>query len=542
MPPLGRTRRVPVYALAVLAAAATWMATRHGPALSADSATYFSAANRIGAGLGYTDFTGGANTTFPPAFSTLLAVLGSLGLSLATAARVANAAFFTGVVGLTWVVAARHTRSSFARLGATAAVAVSPAMLDLADHAWSEPAFCVLVLLFVLVLEDSVTRDRARTRSAATAGMIVGAAFLVRYAGAILIPVGVVVLAIALRSAGRRIVVTRVSVFLACALVLPSLWILRNASTAAPYVLGPRTVVADGVDELARLFVVSFGSLFIPSRWTHDGLVIAVPFVLLAAAVSTLPAEHATAGEMDGHCCRSHRSSSSIRCSSSGRESCRVRASTGASWRRSIHRPSSSLPRPSRKRCVESREPAGLRSSVRPGCCWSVRRSPPSPDPRSCSCGRSKRMVRQRAAMPPPPIAFRRWLGRFGPFVPASSSPRTGRGLCTSRRTTSRSSRPRTALSVGQPRARDQGHPRRPVVRGRVYVAWYGSTSTPPSDRVGGLRLRKLRAVTDGTLYQVEPTDPGCTRTARRRRRPIACTACSGGSVARVVPCACACD
>ena len=140
------------------------------------------------------------------------------------------------------------------------------------------------------------------------------------------------------RPASRRL--CAVTVFLGCALFVPSLWLVRNASTAAPYVLGPRTIVGDGIDGLARLFAVSFGSLFVPSDWTHNALVIVIPVVLLAAAFSDSPrGQHGTAGEMDALCSRSHRSSSSIRCSSSGPQSCRVRASTAASWRRSTRRP-----------------------------------------------------------------------------------------------------------------------------------------------------------------------------------------------------------
>ena len=284
----GRIRLLPVLMLAVVAATATWAATRHGPALSPDSVTYLSAARRLGAGLGYSDFTGGANTTFPPAFSAVLAILSSIGAGLTTAARLANAVCFAGVVILTWTLSRRLVHSSWVRLGATAAVAVSPAMLDLADHAWSEPAFCVLVLLFMLVLQDAVTRHRVSTRWAAVAGMIVGSAFLVRYAGAVLLPVGLLVLGFALRRAGRRVVVARLAVFSLCALVLPSLWILRNARTDAPYVLGPRVAVADGIDSLARKFAMSFGRLFVPPSWTQSRLVLVAVAVFVTAAISSL--------------------------------------------------------------------------------------------------------------------------------------------------------------------------------------------------------------------------------------------------------------
>lgn len=473
--------------------------------------TYLSAASRLGAGLGYTDFTGGANTTFPPAFSTLLAILGSLGVSLTTAARVANAGFFGGVVALTWVVSGRHTRSSFVRLGATAAVAVSPAMLNLADHAWSEPAFCVVVLLFMLTLEDSVTRDCARTRSAATAGMIVGGAFLVRYAGAILIPVGVFVLAIALRSAGRRVVVARVTVFLTCALFVPSLWLLRNAGTAAPYVLGPRTIVADGLDGLARLFAVSFGSLFVPSHWTRNGLVIAIPVVLLAAAVSSLP-RAARDRRRDGRTllplasfvviyplfvvASGKLSGSSI----DGRivaplyppAVILVAVALEEALRRAARSRRLAIVRPTRLLLVGAALTAIAGSTfvfvqtiqtdgaaARGYASTSYRRSPLAGTVRTLRAGSLVATNRPWALY----VAT-----NHEPIVPAPGPLYPSASLA-----------PATKDTLD-----DQS------CVGRVYIAWYGSASTPPSDRVSGLRLRKLRVVTDGELYQVEPTDPAC--------------------------------
>lgn len=138
---------------------ATWIATRHGPGMSPDSVTYLSAARNLAAGHGYTDFTGQALTTFPPGYPALVAVLHVLGFSIATAARVVNAVSFGAVVLLAGTLIRRHTSSRAVALGATALVAVSPALINIASNAWSEPLFCALVLAFVLALEDGMDPD-----------------------------------------------------------------------------------------------------------------------------------------------------------------------------------------------------------------------------------------------------------------------------------------------------------------------------------------------------------------------------------------------
>ena len=278
-----RLDRIGVALLSGLAGVATFLATRHGPVLSPDSVTYLSAARNLVAGHGYTDFTGHAVTTFPPGYSVLLAIGRWAGLSLLMAARVLNSGLFMLVVGLTWLVLRRHTRSRVVCIGATAFVAASQTMLNLSDHAWSEPAFCVLILVFTLLLEDAITRWRTRSWPVALAGVVVGCAFLVRYAATILLVVGVVTLIISHRRDGTRAVATRVAVFIATASLLPLIWIARNAASGTPYLLGPRVASTSGVGGLTRQFTVGLVSLFLPGFSTQS-------IVLLVALVTPLVA------------------------------------------------------------------------------------------------------------------------------------------------------------------------------------------------------------------------------------------------------------
>jgi 4-amino-4-deoxy-L-arabinose transferase-like glycosyltransferase len=294
----GRLVGVPVGVLVVCAVVATWIATRHGPQLSPDSVTYLSLAHNLLGGRGFVDLTGQANTTFAPGFPGLLAFGQSLGFTAATTARVVNEAAFAAIVLLTWILVSRHTTSRIVAVGATATVVVSPTLLDVSSHTWSEPVFCVVVLCFILVLEEALARgDTSGQRGfLAGAGVLAGVGFMMRYAGVTLIPVGMVV---AYLGAGRRPVrLGRVGVFLAAALPLPLIWLARNATSGAPYLLGPRMSVQDSVGSLLSTYGQSFISMFTYDALLHNYLVALAPLTALAVfglIVTLRQREHANA-------------------------------------------------------------------------------------------------------------------------------------------------------------------------------------------------------------------------------------------------------
>jgi hypothetical protein len=274
-----------VLLLAVAGAVATWFATRHGPLLSPDSVTYLSEARNLATGRGYTDLTGRPDTTFAPGLPFLLAVGELLGLAAANAARFLNAVSYAAVVVLSWVLLRRHTRSWLLALAGATVVVAAPAMLNVADHLWSEPLFCVVLLAFFLCLDEAFTRSgRAQLRLVAAAGLLAGVAFLVRYAGMALIPAGVVALAAAPVAAGGRARARRMAAFLAAAAPLPALWLLRNALSGAPYVMGPRVPVPLGLPAVVGEFLESVGQLFARgTQLTFPWLLVLVAFVTLAA-------------------------------------------------------------------------------------------------------------------------------------------------------------------------------------------------------------------------------------------------------------------
>ena len=113
--------------LALSAATAVLVATRHGPLLSPDSVTYYSMGRNLALGRGYVDLTGTPDTTFAPGYPVVLAVGQMLGVGVAATARIVHAALFASLVPLTWTLVRRHTNSKILSLAATTIVVVTPA-------------------------------------------------------------------------------------------------------------------------------------------------------------------------------------------------------------------------------------------------------------------------------------------------------------------------------------------------------------------------------------------------------------------------------
>jgi hypothetical protein len=282
---LGRLRgAVPalVALMAVAAAIAAWIASRHGPLLSPDSVTYLSLSRNLAAGKGYIDLTGQPNTTFAPAFPALLAAGQLVGLTATSAARLLNTVSYAALVVLAWALLRRHTSSRGLALAATGLVVVSPALLNVSAHAWSEPLFCVVILGFILVLEDVLAAsDRQRQVALVVgAGLLAAVGFIIRYAGFTLLLVGIIVLLFSRVSVRTRL--RNVGIFVLTGSLIPAIWLLRNASSGGRYLLGPRASVSDSVPSLVSKFVDGGITMFVShSAATRTRLVVLGPLVVL---------------------------------------------------------------------------------------------------------------------------------------------------------------------------------------------------------------------------------------------------------------------
>ena len=276
------------FVVAALAAAAfvlTLVATRHGPGVSPDSVSYLAAARNAAHGHGFTDFDGSPLSYWPPGLPAVLAVFDVIGVRGVDAARVVNAFMMAGAVVLSYLLLRRHVQSGWIVLFGTALVACSPAILRTTDMVWAEPLFTVLVLAFVLLLEDACRSGRYFVLAAA--GVVASAAILVKYLGFALVAAGVLALAVAFlrddtqRDDRVRRAVAKVGWFAFWGLVGPAAWGIRNLNEGEP-LFGRRTGLSESLATVAADELEGVGRLFVP-----DGVPRALSIVvgLLVAAV-----------------------------------------------------------------------------------------------------------------------------------------------------------------------------------------------------------------------------------------------------------------
>jgi len=213
---------------AMAAAALVGIATRHGSAISPDSATYVAGARNLVAGNGYSDFALVPITDWPPGLSVTLAALHVAGVGALTAARWLNAAALAAVVLLTFALGRRYLTRGWLALAAALIAGFAPAMLGVFSFIWSEPVFCALCLGVLLVLEPVARSPRASWWLISAAGVLAGAGFAYRYAGVTLVALTVIGVAVGAWGSGAARVIRRAGGVLAIGLVVPALIVGRN--------------------------------------------------------------------------------------------------------------------------------------------------------------------------------------------------------------------------------------------------------------------------------------------------------------------------
>ena len=279
-----------VAVLAIGAGGTVLLATRRGIGIVNDSVHYISAARSLARGRGYRDFTGEPLTTFAPVFPMLLAGGIKLGVGVATAAKFVNAAAYTAIVLLSWLLVRRHVRSQIIALGTVALIAFSLGLSRIADKAMSEPVFLVVAFAGLLVFEEGL---RARGRRGywllAGAGALYGVAFVTRYAGLAFAVAGVLTLLIYRRGAipTPRGVTARCGVFLLAWSVLPTLWLLRNATSGAQDILGPRIAIGGSPFATLSTFASAVGAVFLSNGAPRAVTYLVAGIVLIVVVTAT---------------------------------------------------------------------------------------------------------------------------------------------------------------------------------------------------------------------------------------------------------------
>jgi hypothetical protein len=228
--------------------AVTWC---HGLSLSPDSAVYLSSAEHLLKGRGLTSYSGHTLVVFPPAFPALAAGIGwLLGTDVAAAARILNAVCLALAVASACVLLRRHVRWRPLQAAAAATLVAAAPLVDVASHAWSEPAFIAVSLMGVLALEDLLVRP-TRPVSVAAVVALVSSAFLVRYAGLALVATVLGSLFVAGRARHRRARLASAAVTGAAMIAAPAAWIGRNLAVSGS-AFGGREAPDVGMAEQLR--------------------------------------------------------------------------------------------------------------------------------------------------------------------------------------------------------------------------------------------------------------------------------------------------
>jgi hypothetical protein len=226
---VNRTRRW------VLAAAAAGFAARLcfalfywvGQPLTQDERDYLALARSLVQGDGFAypadEPSQGTSARFdrPPAYPLFLATLGVGTRGDAVPARVKVAQAFVGAIGV-WLIGAIACRAWNPRAGVVAAwiAAIYPPLVFLPAYALSETLYSTLALGAARVLDEVAAQPRSR--GAVVAGVLLGAAILVRPAMLVFLPL----LVWWYRGAPRR---RAGAIVLAAALAVVAPWTMRNA-------------------------------------------------------------------------------------------------------------------------------------------------------------------------------------------------------------------------------------------------------------------------------------------------------------------------
>jgi len=235
------SKRVFVFFLVIIALAGLALAafsTPKGLGLVNDSVAYINGARGLVEGSGYGRLAGDGTikpiTHFPPGFSVVLALFGLVGMDAIPAARIVNLALFALNIILVGLLARQVTRANWAGVLAAALFAFSDALLGVHAYALSEPLFLTLTMGAMLALLRAVELFQPKVYNSGwvmalvVSGDLAGLAYLTRYVGLALLPVGTLVLLLAGGSWKQKL--QRAVIFLGSALVWILVWTVRNAA------------------------------------------------------------------------------------------------------------------------------------------------------------------------------------------------------------------------------------------------------------------------------------------------------------------------
>ena len=273
-------------AVAAVATAGVVFAGSPLPRLTPDSASYLTGAERLAHEGTFADCAGPI-VLFAPGFSAAMAPLVALGVDATDAARVVNALATLVLVLAAALLARAAGLSRNACLLAAIAVAASYATLRDGPLAWSEPLFCaILGVLLVVVVDEGRGLAAQLSARAGAAAVLTWMLLLTRHSGLFVVPAIVAAAWLGSTELARR--PARTVAFALVLLAVPALWWARDLHVDGS-VFGQRSGSRFGALEVLWQLPDGVSSLALP-RALPLALRLVVLAGVLAAAALAFPA------------------------------------------------------------------------------------------------------------------------------------------------------------------------------------------------------------------------------------------------------------
>jgi hypothetical protein len=258
--------------------------TQSGIGASPDSVAYIGAAKNLldghGLSLPYGEPDNPAMTHHAPLYPLLLALSGSGGWKIMDAAKWINIILFIINIGIVFFILRSISSNFWLPMAGCTLILASPAMIQIHAMAWTEPLFISLSTLGLYVLSRYL--GNGRRMPLVMSGILLGLAFLTRYAGAVLIATGMVVIILLGRKSLRQKLLD-VLVFGGFTSLPMILWMARNkivtkTATNREFLFHPL-----GKAQLMEMLGTFSGWVLIPER--IPALVRGILLIALSIAV-----------------------------------------------------------------------------------------------------------------------------------------------------------------------------------------------------------------------------------------------------------------
>lgn len=273
------TRWMP-WLLGAAAAAILFFATQpFGIGVTSDCVDYFSTAANLASGEGFLQHDGNPYASWPPLYPMLLAAGLKVGLSCEITALLINLLS----VGLLLFFLSRwmfiNLQHRFVAHWASLVILLHFALLDVALHAWTEPIFNLLVMVFLLRLP--FVAKRKSWGALVWLAILAAAIWSLRYVGITVVAVGgIFILLSGELTWPRRL---RRTVVFGMIAALPTLvWLIRNLQVMGQ-VAGERSPSSFGLFQNLRFTVKHLAWWILHESWGP-----VIPSLLLAVLLSIL--------------------------------------------------------------------------------------------------------------------------------------------------------------------------------------------------------------------------------------------------------------